>query len=134
MSSSWGRILRAKKYQVKYYSGSSVEDNFLAQVQKAGFKEPIREFRFHPVRKWRADFAWPEEKILVEIQGGLYGKHKGRHIFNVEADYEKANAAQVVGYRLFQFGHKALNLSITKHPDGISDAIKLLTEFIPKKS
>lgn len=126
MQSSWGKVLAQKKYQPKYYSGSVLEDGFLKQVRDAGLPEPTREFRFHPVRRWRADFAWEAQKVLVEIQGGLYGKHKGAHIFNVEGDYEKANYAQVEGYKIFQFGHKALNQSKTKHPDGISDAIKLL--------
>lgn len=126
MQSGWGKILKVKKYQVKYYSGSPLEDNFLKQIRDAGLPEPLREFQFHPVRRWRADFAWPEQKVLVEIQGGLYGQRKSRHVTNVEADYEKINNALALGYGTFQFGRKALNQSITKHPDGISDAIKLL--------
>jgi very-short-patch-repair endonuclease len=126
MRSSWGKVLAQKKYTPKYYSGSPMEDDFLAQVRAAGLPEPTREFQFHPVRRWRADFAWQDQKILVEIQGGLYGRFKGRHVTQVEADYEKINAAQVIGYRVFQFGHRALNHSKTKHPEGLSDAITLL--------
>jgi hypothetical protein len=31
-----------------------------------------KEFRFHPTRKWRADFAHLESKTLIEIEGGIY--------------------------------------------------------------
>ena len=38
---------------------------------------PVPEFRFHPERKWRFDFAWPEHKIAVEQEGGVW--IQGRH-------------------------------------------------------
>ena len=28
------------------------------------------EYRFHPTRKWRFDYAWPENKIALEVEGG----------------------------------------------------------------
>ena len=31
-----------------------------------------KEFRFHPVRKWRADFAHMTSRTLIEIEGGIY--------------------------------------------------------------
>lgn len=34
------------------------------------------EYRFHPVRKWRADYAHHESLTLIEIEGGAWG---GRH-------------------------------------------------------
>lgn len=34
------------------------------------------EYRFHPVRKWRADYAHHGSKTLIEIEGGAWG---GRH-------------------------------------------------------
>ena len=36
-----------------------------------------KEFRFHPVRRWRADFAHLKSKTLIEIEGGIYVN--GRH-------------------------------------------------------
>ena len=32
--------------------------------------EPVREYIFHPKRKWRFDFYFPERKLAVEIEGG----------------------------------------------------------------
>ena len=52
-----------------------------------------KEYRFYEKRKWRFDFAFPEKKVGVEIQGGLYinGRHtRGKYL---EEEYEKLNYA-----------------------------------------
>lgn len=39
-----------------------------------------KQYRFHPTRKWRADFAMLNEQrkgLMVEVQGGIYSG--GRH-------------------------------------------------------
>ena len=36
----------------------------------AGLPEPVPEYRWHPVRKFRADYAIPLHRILIEIDGG----------------------------------------------------------------
>lgn len=51
---------------------SKLEEKFIAALEGCGLPEPEREFRFHPTRRWRFDFAWKSEKVAVEIQGGLY--------------------------------------------------------------
>ncbi len=33
---------------------------------------PNREHRFHPTRKWRFDFAWPDDRLAVEMEGGVF--------------------------------------------------------------
>lgn len=66
---------------------------------------PVREFQFCPARRWRADFAWPEQRLLVEIEGGLYIKGGGRHQRHAgfENDCIKYNAMVVLGYRCLRF-------------------------------
>lgn len=65
--------------------------------------KPEPEFRFHPVRKWRADFGFPDKKILVEIEGGAWigGRHQTGTGFT--ADCEKYSTAALLGYRVFRF-------------------------------
>lgn len=36
----------------------------------------LTEYRFHPVRKWRADYAHEPTRLLIEVEGGAWG---GRH-------------------------------------------------------
>lgn len=60
--------------------------------------EPVREHRFHPTRQWRFDFAWIDEKVALEIEGGTYvkGAHtRGKHF---ASDCEKLNEAQLLGW------------------------------------
>jgi very-short-patch-repair endonuclease len=61
------------------------------------------EYRFHPVRRWRLDAAFPEKKIGVEIDGGAF--IQGRHTRGVgfRKDCEKINAAGLLGWRVFRF-------------------------------
>ena len=55
------------------------------------------------LRDWRFDFAWPNEKVAVELEGGTWvrGAHtRGRHF---RSDCEKYNFAQLLGYRVLRF-------------------------------
>ena len=64
---------------------------------------PVRELRFHPTRQWRFDFAWPEHKLAVEIDGGIFmqgGHNRGTQFAD---DAEKHNAAVLLGWRLLRY-------------------------------
>lgn len=60
------------------------------------------EFRFHPVRRWRADFHIPAGRLLVEIEGGGFigGRH-GRGV-GMRNDCEKYAEAMALGYRVLR--------------------------------
>lgn len=64
---------------------------------------PEREYRFHPTRKWRFDFAFVEAKLAIECEGGIW--QGGRHTRGAgfEKDCEKMNAAAVLGWRVLRF-------------------------------
>jgi very-short-patch-repair endonuclease len=63
---------------------------------------PIPEYRFDPSRRWRFDLAWPEYKLALEVDGGIW--IKGRHTRGKGwlADTEKLNAAAVQGWRMLR--------------------------------
>lgn len=63
-----------------------------------------REYRFHPTRLWRFDYAHPALKIAVELQGGIFGKRSAHNSgVGIRRDMEKNNEAQRLGWRVFQF-------------------------------
>ena len=64
---------------------------------------PVPEFKFHPVRKWRADFAFPAHMILVEIEGGVWVNGRHNRGAGYSADCEKYSHAALLGYRVFRF-------------------------------
>ena len=81
----------------------SVGESELVIQLKALKIEFEQEFKFHPKRKWRADFHLVEKMILVEVEGGIWsgGRHtRGKGYLG---DMEKYNAATVMGYRVIRF-------------------------------
>jgi len=68
-----------------------------------GFPQPQEEYRFHPTRMWRFDYCWPEWKIALEINGGIWSR--GRHVRGVGfmRDMEKLNVGQIMGWLVLQF-------------------------------
>ena len=81
----------------------SVGESELIIQLKALKIEFEREFKFHPKRKWRADFHLVEKMILVEVEGGIWSG--GRHTTGKGylGDMEKYNAATVMGYQVLRF-------------------------------
>jgi len=71
--------------------------------------DPVEEFKFHPTRKWRIDICWPDQKLALEIEGGVFmtkrngGATGHRSITNFIGDMEKYNALSILGYSLLRF-------------------------------
>lgn len=75
--------------------------------------KPTPEFRFAAPRRWRFDFAWVEQKIALEVEGGVWtcGRHTRGSGF--VADVEKYNAATALGWRLIRCTPATLNSTET---------------------
>lgn len=74
-------------------------------VKKEIGEECVTEFRFHPVRRWRADYAILKYKILLEVEGGIWlPKGGGRHnrAAGFLKDAEKYNCATSMGYSVLR--------------------------------
>ena len=94
---------RSKRPKVK---GEKIPNEFEAKLAgefktlKIDFEQ---EFKFHPERKWKADFHLIDKKILVEVEGGIWsgGRHtRGKGYIG---DMEKYNAATMMGYQVIRF-------------------------------
>ncbi len=112
----WGKLdpeelarfeLRFGPVKVKRTTGPSkvkvvktAEDEFGERL-KARMPEAVfvRELVFHPVRKWRFDYAFEAQKLAVEIEG------QGRHqtYIGFRGDCEKYNSACLHGWRVLRF-------------------------------
>lgn len=84
---------------------SDLEELLAYQLKAVGIKYE-REYRFHPTRKWRFDFAFSDKLLACEIDGGIYSG--GRHVrgSGVERDCDKVNAAGLRGWRILRFTAK----------------------------
>ena len=67
-----------------------------------------KEFRFHPVRKWRSDFVHLPSRTLIEIEGGIFMNGRHNRGAGFAADLEKYFAASLLGWRVVRLGQKEL--------------------------
>ena len=77
-------------------------EELLFQMNAVGLK-PEREFRFDMLRRWRADFAFPDHKLLIEFEGGIYTQGRHTRGKGYENDLEKYNTATLLGFRILRF-------------------------------
>jgi very-short-patch-repair endonuclease len=99
-------------------------------------RELVREYHFAEERgrEYRADFAFPSQKVLVEVDGGnrlvRYSEKSGRYVavgkHTQEDDYEKLNLAAVLGYRVLRFTPKQLE-------DAPAQCVELVVKALERK-
>ena len=70
-------------------------------IRADGLPEPVREHRFCR-RRWRFDFAWPDHRVAVEVEGG-YGISRHRTMKGYTADCEKYAEAALLGWTVLRF-------------------------------
>ncbi len=81
---------------------SEIEDLLETHITLTGIPAPAREYRFHPRRRWRFDFAWPACKVAVEVEGGIYAGGRHTRGSGFQKDIEKYNAAALAGWRVLR--------------------------------
>lgn len=82
---------------------SHLEEAFALQLRAMKLPTPEREYKFHPSRNWRFDFAWPDLLLAVEIEGGIWGKGGHSTGQGITRDIEKGNEASRHGWKVFRF-------------------------------
>ena len=65
--------------------------------------ELVKEYRFHPTRRWRFDRAYPECKVGIEIEGATWAGGRHTREPGYSGDCEKYNEAARLGWRVFRF-------------------------------
>ena len=81
---------------------SGLELQLLAQLHEKRISGYMMEFRFHPTRRWRFDFAFERIKFAVEVEGGTWSG--GRHTTGsgFEKDCEKYAEALMLGWKVLR--------------------------------
>jgi len=119
-----GPTAKKKRSPKKADANQPNEADLRPLMEAAGIPSAFREYKFHPVRRWKFDYAWPEYKLYLEIDGGTFGRpvvcnhcHQpvkrmvngrsvpvregGRHNTGTgfEGDCDKLNEASALGWR-----------------------------------
>lgn len=82
-------------------------------LRSIGLPAPVREHRFHAVRRWRFDYAWPLERVALEVEGGVWTGGRHTRGAGFVADIEKYNCATVEGWRVVRVVPSKLCASTT---------------------
>ncbi|MCA9179773.1 MAG: hypothetical protein KDB14_35195 [Planctomycetales bacterium] len=61
------------------------------------------EYRFHPMRRWRFDYAIPSMKIAIEYEGLHSLKSGHTTVKGYNKDLQKYNAATVLGWKVLRY-------------------------------
>jgi very-short-patch-repair endonuclease len=81
---------------------------FMQFCTAMGLSAPVAELQFEPLRRWRFDYSWPEAKIALEVEGGIWsgGRHtRGKGFIG---DMAKYNHAARLGWRVLRVQPKEL--------------------------
>jgi very-short-patch-repair endonuclease len=75
-------------------------DIVASYFRQCGLPEPVFEWRFHPTRKWRLDLAFIDQRVCLEVQGGIF--IQGRHSRGAAMlkEWEKLNTLATMGWRV----------------------------------
>jgi very-short-patch-repair endonuclease len=66
-------------------------------------RSACEEYRFHPERKWRFDFAMPHFKVAIEVDGSIWTSGRHTRGSGWVKDTEKLNLACCMGWRMLRF-------------------------------
>lgn len=102
----------------------SMSERFIVAWEQVGFEgaDIETEYRFHPVRKWRFDVAFPKARVAIEFDGMGFSHQSfdGRN-----TDNEKQNAAIELGWKVLRFTQR--KMSMKRMPDVIEQVMRTLS-------
>lgn len=94
---------KPKPKEAKAKAPSQIEELLALHIEQAGLPAPVREHHHIPGRKFRIDFAWPDRKLGVEVQGNV---HRIKERF--EADITKRALGMMAGWRILEVSGRAI--------------------------
>ena len=87
-------------------SRSTLEEKLISLIKLEALPPPVEEYRFHPTRKWRFDFYWPEFNFACEVEGGIWISGRHNRPISFIKDAEKYNEAALMGIKVIRVTDK----------------------------
>src|SRR5450631_312893 len=82
---------------------SNPEFTFECQLKADKLPPFEREYRFDTTRRFRFDFAWPDLKLAIELEGGLWGAGAHSRPLGIIRDMAKGNLACLLGWSVLRY-------------------------------
>lgn len=101
MSKGIAKPIKRPKNALK--TPKSAKDVFTFLLHQRLGVECVREYRFHPTRQWRFDYAIPDLRIAIEIDGGIWINGRHNRASGYLGDMDKFNAAATLGWVVLKF-------------------------------
>lgn len=86
-------------------SKSLLESQLDADLRRRGITAQKREYPFKGLsgdRRYRFDFAFPTEKVAVEVQGGIWSGGRHTRGKGFEEERSKSAQAQILGWKYIE--------------------------------
>ena len=87
-----------------------------------GLPMPEPEFKFHPQRRFRFDYAWPKQLIALEVDGGVWTRGRHTRGSGFMRDQEKTNLAALLGWRVFRCTPQTIHTAMQLVKEALREA------------
>lgn len=77
-------------------------DTFTALCETELGVKVLMEYRFSPRRKWRFDYAIPQHRVALEVEGGIWTRGRHTRPKGFLGDIEKYNTATLMGWKVLR--------------------------------
>lgn len=101
MSKGIAKPIKRRRNALK--SPRNAKDTFTLLLRQRIGVECVKEYRFHPTRQWRFDYAIPDLRIAIEIDGGIWINGRHNRASGYLGDMEKFNTAATLGWVVLKF-------------------------------
>ena len=75
---------------------------FFQLLEKNNLPIPTPEYKFHSTRRWRFDYAFPEHKVALELEGGVWIQGRHTRPTGYKNDMEKYTEANLLGWKIIR--------------------------------
>ena len=96
------QVIGKQKKSRQTANGQPVRDVFTVICKTDLGVECVKEYKFHPKRRWRFDYAIPEHRIALEVEGGVWTQGRHTRPQGFLGDVEKYNTATLMGWRILR--------------------------------
>lgn len=80
-----------------------LEKTMTLRLMDLDIPEPVREHKFATDRRWRFDFAWPDLRLALEVEGGTWVNGRHNRASSIAKDMEKYNQAGLLGWTVLRY-------------------------------